>query len=133
MTRYTIIGNPIPQGRPRFYNRGRFTGCYDPEISKNAKHDIRMQLLAQNPIKLDGPLKIVLHFHLKRPKSLPKRITYHIKKPDIDNLIKLLLDALRDICWHDDNQIVELIARKDYGEDLRTEITISEVKESVNV
>ncbi|MBQ2175307.1 MAG: RusA family crossover junction endodeoxyribonuclease, partial [Alphaproteobacteria bacterium] len=38
----------------------------------------------------------------------------HTVKPDLDNLTKALLDALNDIAWHDDAQIVDLQIRKEY-------------------
>ena len=56
-----------------------------------------------------------LQFRLLRPTSLPKRVTEHIKKPDISNLVKAVEDALRNIFYRDDSQIVLLIAKKVYA------------------
>ena len=48
-------------------------------------------------------------------------------KPDIDNYVKSVLDASNGMLYHDDNQIVELIARKLYAEEPRVEIRIEEL------
>ena len=56
-----------------------------------------------------------LTFLLPRPKSLPKKVVHHIKKPDCDNLIKAAKDALKGICYKDDSQIIEIYAIKKYA------------------
>jgi Holliday junction resolvase RusA-like endonuclease len=58
------------------------------------------------------------------PKSKSKKVAAdmlngHIlptKKPDIDNIAKIILDGLNGIAWDDDKQIVELLVGKRYGE-----------------
>jgi Holliday junction resolvase RusA-like endonuclease len=62
-----------------------------------------------------GPIKMIVKFYLRRPLSLPKKITHHIKKPDIDNLVKAIKDANKGILFRDDSQIVELTVTKDYN------------------
>src|SRR3989304_3260779 len=62
---------------------------------------------------VEVPLAMALTFHLPRPRSLPKRITEHTKRPDLDNLVKAIKDALRGIVYHDDAQIVRLTAGED--------------------
>ena len=49
------------------------------------------------------------------------------KKPDIDNLLKAVLDALNGKAYHDDNQIVEISAKKLYSNEPRTVVFISEL------
>ena len=55
-----------------------------------------------------------LHFYLLRPKSLPKKIEHHVKKPDLDNLMKAIKDALKGVCYRDDSQIISVTATKKY-------------------
>jgi Holliday junction resolvase RusA-like endonuclease len=50
---------------------------------------------------------------MPRVKSATKRI-YPGKKPDLDNLLKLLKDACNGIVWMDDSQVVIMIAKKVY-------------------
>jgi Holliday junction resolvase RusA-like endonuclease len=58
---------------------------------------------------------------------LPKRLVQHIKKPDLDNFVKAVKDALKGLVYRDDSQIVRLAASKDYGDPLRVEIRIEEL------
>ena len=39
----------------------------------------------------------------------------YTKKPDLDNLVKSVLDGLNGIAYVDDNQIIDIEARKEYG------------------
>lgn len=51
------------------------------------------------------------------------------KKPDMDNCIKIIADALNKIAYHDDTQIVDCQVRKFYSDDPRVEVRILEIKE----
>ena len=50
------------------------------------------------------------------------------KKPDSDNIIKIILDGLNGVCYHDDAQICRVIFEKKYAEIPETKITIMELK-----
>ena len=63
---------------------------------------------------LDGAVRLSLAFYLPRPKSLSKKVTAHIKKPDCSKLIRATEDALTGIIFLDDAQVVELVAGKYY-------------------
>lgn len=111
-----IFGNPVAQGRPRFSKIGNFVRTYDPEKSRSWKNDVRMQAILQKPILLEGALILKASFYLLRPKTLPKKILHHTKKPDLDNLIKGVKDALKGICYRDDSQVVESYISKTYSD-----------------
>lgn len=49
------------------------------------------------------------------------------KKPDSDNIIKIILDALNGIAYHDDSQICSIHFEKKYAEIPVTKITIKEI------
>ncbi len=125
----TVLGSPVAQGRPKFFRRGNFVGCYDPGKSKSWKETVKWQAIEQKPVIMEGALSMRLLFRLPRPKTLPKKVIEHTKKPDLDNLCKAVKDALKGICYHDDSQIVELIATKSYWEQPGVLISIAEVKE----
>ena len=61
------------------------------------------------------PLKVDVKFYVPRPKSLPKKICYATKKPDVDKLLRNILDALKGIIWTDDAQVVSVRADKHYA------------------
>lgn len=56
-----------------------------------------------------NPVRFTTHFAMGRPKR-PKNKEYPIARPDLDNLLKPLLDACNGILWKDDSQVVQ------YGE-----------------
>lgn len=63
-------------------------------------------------------------FQFVRPKSDPNR-PHPTVKPDIDKLLRALLDALTGVGYLDDAQVVYIGGRKVYGADARTTITIT--------
>tara|TARA_R110000824_G_scaffold135859_1_gene299323 strand:+ start:4 stop:426 length:423 start_codon:yes stop_codon:yes gene_type:complete len=136
-----ILGNPRPLKRHR---HSRW-GTYDP--SKKEKDDFARKVKSEYPDKpLENPLFVTLHFFLKRPKShygtgknshivkesSPKE---HMTKPDVDNLIKFVLDSCNEILWTDDRIITILLSRKYYVDDgfSRTEIIVTDLKNEPNV
>jgi Holliday junction resolvase RusA-like endonuclease len=56
-----------------------------------------------------------------------KGIIRPTKKPDIDNVAKIILDSLNCICYKDDTQIVSLIVNKYYSQEPRVEVVIEGV------
>ena len=137
-----IQGNPKPQQRHRHFR----LGTYDP--SKKDKKDfiIKAKQSHKIDIPLLTPLYINIKFYMKRPKShfrTGKFANYikdkwiklpHTKKPDIDNLIKFVLDALQgqNGYYLDDSQVVRLYAEKIYTDNPHTEIMILEEHEEKN-
>ena len=63
---------------------------------------------------IECPVVVWLEFYLSRPKTLKKTVKHHIKKPDIDNLSKAILDSM-DLLITDDNLVTWLHAGKYYA------------------
>jgi Holliday junction resolvase RusA-like endonuclease len=73
---------------------------------------------------MNCPVEITISFILKRPKQIiwktkPMFRLWHDKTPDLDNLVKAVVDGLNGIAFHDDRQIVQLVARKSIAKDDR--------------
>jgi Holliday junction resolvase RusA-like endonuclease len=126
---------PAGQARPRFTNIGGFIKSYDPKGSKGYKLDIKYQVMAQKPKMIEGPIAMVIEFFMPRIKAHYNKKglkqdapTYHEKKPDVDNLIKAVLDGLTGILWKDDTQISVLTASKKYSEKTGIQICVEEVR-----
>ena len=71
-----------------------------------------------------------MEFIFKIPKSWSKKkkATAYMEVPvgDIDNLCKGVMDALEGIAFVNDRQVVEITARKMYGEDDCVSVSLSE-------
>lgn len=76
---------------------------------------VYLQALKHRPRKLwDGPIIMELLFLMPRPKSLAKKVVYHTKKPDLDNLAKSIKDALQGVIYTTDSLIIILNLEKKY-------------------
>ena len=127
-----IPGEPVPKLRARSGRDGRW---YTPRKAVAAQEAIAKEAdLAHRKPLLTGPIRLVMHFTFAPPKSWSRKNRAaafegeipHTVKPDLDNLIKLVKDALSKIVYHDDKQIVELEAFKSYGNPSTT-ITVREL------
>lgn len=105
--------DPVAKARPRF-GRDR---VYTPFKTERYEQHVAMVAKAQmvGAEMLDGPIHARIRFVFKRKKSV-KRI-HHIIRPDLDNLIKAILDGLNGIAFKDDAQVCSLSATKVYGVD----------------
>lgn len=134
MVSIVVRGHPVPKARARTVRtKTGQTVSYTPKKTAKWEDSIREQALACCPDKLmDGPLVLEATFYLLRPKSRPKRERWPDRRPDLDNLVKSVKDALNGIVWTDDARIVDMIVRKRYGDPPRVEIAIrSAVDEEV--
>lgn len=128
---FIINGPPRPQLRHRTAVRGRHAVMYDDPKSKKDKAGVMTAATNHQPDELlEGPLCVELAFAMPIPKSSKAEPGEpHIKKPDIDNLEKLVLDGITQsgVVWHDDNQVCEVIKRKYYAVEPKTIVRISQI------
>lgn len=127
--------NPVPKGRPRFSKIGGFVRSYTPKKTSDYEAQIKTQaqaVMTREP--LETPLAAFLCFRLPIPKSYPKKRAQSclagserpIKKPDLDNLAKSVLDALNGIVYLDDAQLVSLHVTKVYAHNPGVDIMVRE-------
>lgn len=110
--RITFNCDPTPKQRPRLTKSGI---AFTPKKTRIAEAAIKYELRQKwNHDALDGPVSVTLDFYIQKPKSVPKKRVLPIVKPDLDNLIKLVLDGCNRIVFRDDSLICKLIARKHY-------------------
>jgi len=129
-----VLGQPTAQPRHRNFRRGKFSGTYDP--AKEAKNSFLSCIVQYAPGKpIETGIHMDINFCFLRPKShfgtgrnaekLKKSAPFHhIKKPDIDNLEKFLLDSMNKVFFRDDSQIYKIDAEKRYGDVAKTQIVI---------
>lgn len=129
--KFIIPGNPIAQGRPKFARKGNFVIAYDPDKSRSWKAyvawHVKKQLAGCLKAPLEGPLILAVTFSFLRPKSLSKKVRYHIKKPDCKNLLAGVEDAMEGIVYRNDSQIYSILVTKNYGLEAETIIEIMEI------
>lgn len=132
-----IPGSPIGQGRPKFSTINGHPKAYDPEKSRNYKAYVRM--LATQAMKdsgftmIEGPCVLRIDAYFEVPKSKSKRFREAAlldqerptKKPDADNIVKAIQDALNGLVYKDDAYIVHLACQKFYSDNPRVEVYIS--------
>ena len=120
---------PIACPRPRV---SKF-GVYYHKKYQDYKDYLKYYLTSLNLNKFDDkPLYLNIIFNIQIPKSLSKKKKlelngqYIIKKPDIDNYLKSVMDAMNGIIYKDDSQISSISIIKKYViENPNTEININ--------
>ncbi len=136
MIQFTVHGNPVAQGRPKFSTAGGFVRAYDPAKSRDYKDYVRLAAAEHAPPKLlDGPLAVMVTAYRSIPKSFSKKKAaaaeageiYPVSKPDADNYLKGVKDALKGVMWIDDSQVVDAYARKRYSFRPRIEVKIRQI------
>ena len=132
--KFTIHATPKPKGRPRVTRSGHaFTPKATREYEKLIVSEWSIQHGKATPI--ENPIAVRVMFYMPIPKATSNKARERMaaglevpaKKPDIDNLLKAVLDALNGKAYHDDKQIVEISAKKLYSNEPRTEVFISEL------
>ena len=114
-----VIGQPAPQGSKRAVARGvmiESSRAVKPWRAAVAAATAARMHTHHHPGWPTGPVTVTVTFFLPRPTSLPKRVAWPAKRPDLDKFIRATLDGLTESgIWHDDAQVVTIHARKRYA------------------
>lgn len=125
-----IYAQPTPKARPRVTVIGGHAHAYTPKNTRDAesmiKAMIRTQVMKCGQFPPGTPIRLEATFYLERPKSIPKKVLLPIKKPDVDNYFKLLMDSLEKFVYPADSQITCAYIRKRYGFPPHIELSIGE-------
>ncbi len=136
MIKIIVRGEPVAQHRPRITTVGKFPRMYKTASDNNYREKLYWEAkrLNMKPIARTIPLRVELEVFRSIPKSFSKKkvdqcrchIIRPTTKPDIDNYIKQIFDALNGLVWEDDAQIVRVEAGKFYCDAPRLEIIVKE-------
>lgn len=132
--RFTIPGVPVPKARPRVVRGHAFT----PKKTKDYEVLVKdVYNLTVGEYLGDSAIVATINLYFPIPESYSKskkrRIEdgeiKHTKRPDVDNCAKAILDALNEVAYKDDAQIVESRITKHYAVDgeARAEVQLEEV------
>lgn len=127
----TLYGKPQPKERPRVYNGHGIT----PTRTKNYEARLAEAWRAKYPEPTAEAVSVGVTFYLPTPTSWSKKkkelaercVIRPTVRPDIDNLVKIILDGLNGVAFLDDKQVVELYAQKAYSTEPRTVIRVTEL------
>lgn len=133
--KFIVPGAPYGKGRPRFRNVGQFQQPYTPEKTVTYENLIKLEYERQchgMRYGKEDALGMLITAYKPIPSSASKkklrlmldRLIFPGKKPDWDNIGKIICDALNGIVWKDDAQIVDGRVVKLYAEQPRVEVEI---------
>ncbi len=131
---FEVPGKITGKGRPRVNTLTAiaYTPTKTREYEDLIKQYFIMKYRAIKPI--EGRIAITIRAYFGIPKGTSKVKTTEmlnnnispIKKPDIDNIAKIILDALNKLAFKDDNQIAKLSIEKIYSEEEKVYVKIEE-------
>jgi Holliday junction resolvase RusA-like endonuclease len=134
---FEIPGCPVAKGRARAFKRGNYIAHYTPEKTVNYENLVKMVAMQDMKGKqlISGPISMVISLFFQIPESWSnkKRLSAlngtvrPTVKPDLDNCVKSLCDAINGIVWHDDKQVVEVTVKKFYSDRPRANVSIIEL------
>lgn len=117
MATITVCGIPKAQPRPRL---GKY-GAYNPQTAKAWKAKVALAAIPYRPKHpIAGAVGLRVVFDMPRPKRLMRRAdpagpVPHVAKPDVDNLLKAIMDCMTEIgMWIDDTQVIDCTIVKQY-------------------
>lgn len=139
---FIVPGTPVGKGRARSVTRKKkggatFIAHVTPESTASYENLVKMAAhaaMAGRPPIL-GPVELALTLHIAPPASWSmkkqvqavKGLIHPTSKPDIDNVLKAICDALNETVWKDDKQVVQCTMRKMYAPAARAVVTVTEI------
>lgn len=131
---FEVPGKIVGKGRPRINTNTGIT--YTPTTTKDYETLIQQYFLIKYPryIPIKDRVKVEIVAYMGIPKSTPKKDIEKMlnntisptKKPDIDNIVKAILDALNKFAYYDDNLVCKIDVEKKYNATEKIYIKVEE-------
>lgn len=136
---FTVLGEPQGKGRPRFSKVGNYVRTYTPDKTVAYENLVKLEYESQCRGKRfadDERLDMRIFAYYGVPSSASKKkkemmmdgVIRPAKKPDMDNVVKVIADSLNNVAYKDDTQIVDAMVRKFYSDTPRVKVTIQSVR-----
>lgn len=130
---FIIPGEPQGKGRPRFARAGQGVRTYTPKKTDDYEELIRACWRQAGGKKFEGHIGVYVQAVFELPKSASKKTKAEMlannirptKKPDIDNIAKVVFDALNGLAYGDDAQITNGTLVKKYGEEAHVKVVLA--------
>lgn len=140
--KFSVPGKPFGKQRPKFSRAGQYVKTYTPNETTSYENWVRLMYsnAAKGRMFPDGAMldvRIIAYYEV--PKSVGKKkrkemLEHRIrptKKPDWDNIGKIICDSLNLVAYHDDSAVVDAQVRKFYSENPRVDVTIRVVEPGI--
>lgn len=134
MKEYLVEGECVPKARPSY---NRYGGTYGKAFEQQKAYEqlvaLRLREQGAKPskkallVKVDVYKGFLKSWTKKQREEAKQGKLRPVKRPDIDNYIKSVLDGANGILWEDDSQIVSLLASKHYAETPQVKIGVKEL------
>lgn len=134
----TLEGRPQGKGRPRYTVHAGRALAYTPTSTRAYEARLKQAWIDQDGRYFGScPVALVLKVYYPVPSKAPKAVREAMLigkipvtgKPDLDNIIKIVMDGLNGLAYEDDSQITCISATRAYGTRPRLEIEILPVIE----
>lgn len=132
--KFIVSGKPQGKARPRFRKIGNYVSTYNPKQTTEYEKLVKSSAIEQCKDKLNkqytGLVKMSIKAYFKPNKSISKKQydlligKEHLKKPDSDNIAKIICDSLNGVAYKDDSQVAYLEIEKYYADEERVEVTM---------
>lgn len=131
MIKFTVPGMPRGKGRPRFTRDGH---AYTDGQTRDYETLVRQcYQQAAGTYDFPGAVCLSVRIVLPVPGSDSRRVRTDkligcippTRKPDVDNVAKIVMDALNGAAWADDKQVTQLSVAKFYGSEARVEVCVT--------
>ena len=142
---FEVIGAPVGKRRPKFSTVHGYAQAIKPKEDVIYENLVKLSFQQAKPSDynlFDKAVKMTILACFAIPKSFSKKKQKEalegtirpLTKPDADNIAKIICDALNDIAYKDDTQIIELTITKQYASEPKVKITLVEYyQEATNV
>lgn len=129
MISFTVPGRPVPQGGMKAFARGNRAFVTHQKPKELGDYRARIAIAARDAGVecVSDPICMTVYFYIDRPKGhygtgrnagqlKPSAPGNPATRPDIDKLLRAVLDGLTGVAFRDDSQVVDVFARKYYGD-----------------
>lgn len=136
--KFSVPGQPFGKQRPRFPRAREHSKPYTPKETTNYENLVKLMYTQTAKGRMfpdDSMLDVRIIAYYEIPKSTSKKrhrlmLEHKIrpsKKPDWDNIGKIICDSLNLVAYHDDSAVVDAQVRKFYSENPRVDVTIRRI------
>lgn len=123
---------PTAKARARTIFKNGKVWSFTPKKTQEAQNDLQTLIREQvkEPFAFHIPVSLTVTFYRTRATFVPKSETMPVRRPDLDNFIKGVLDSLNGIAVYDDSQITSIHAYKRYSDNGQGYITLELIEDN---